>query len=189
MATARSVILTVLLIVLIRGVIFEPYFIPSGSMYSTLREGDIVLGSKLSYGLRIPFTLSTLIFYRPIKRRDVVIFVREDDPRTPENEEKNRYVKRVIGLPGDVVEVKGTEVFVNDTLLEEPYARYSHGGLVDFPRSVVPPGKVFLLGDNRDESLDSRSWPNPFLPLERIHGKVMLVVISSSLDRFWLWID
>lgn len=176
----RDLILIILAIIVARGMIFEPYIIPSGSMYPTLQEGDIVLGSKLSYGFRIPFTLNMLYQYRPVKRGDVVIFTRPDDPTTGLNEDWTNFVKRVIALPGEEVEVRGNKVFIDGKELYEPYARYYKGGLFDFPRTKVPEGKIFLLGDNRDDSTDSRFWPYTFLDISRVRGKVVFIVFSVS---------
>lgn len=176
----RDFALIIVAIVIARGMIFEPYIIPSGSMYPTLQDGDIVIGSKLSYGFRIPFTLNMLFQYRPVKRGDVVIFTRPDDPSTQLNEDWTNFVKRVIALPGEEVEVRGNKVFINDQELFEPYARYYKGALFDFPKTRVPEGKIFLLGDNRDDSTDSRFWPYTFLDISRVRGKVVFVVLSLS---------
>ncbi|MCX7952426.1 MAG: signal peptidase I [Deltaproteobacteria bacterium] len=180
----RDFLLIIVAVIIARGMVFEPYRIPSGSMYPTLQEGDIVVGSKLSYGFRIPFTFNMLFQYRPVKRGDVVIFTRPDDPLSPLNENWTNFVKRVIALPGEEVEVRNTKVFINNVELKEPYAKYFKGGLYDFPKTRVPEGKIFLLGDNRDDSTDSRFWPYTFLDISRVRGKVVFVLFSlSDFDR------
>ncbi|MCS6893954.1 MAG: signal peptidase I [Deltaproteobacteria bacterium] len=180
----KDLILILIVVIIARGIIFEPYIIPSGSMYPTLQDGDIVVGSKLSYGFRIPFTKNLLFQYRPIKRGDVVIFSRPDEPLTSENEDWMNFVKRVVGLPGEEVEVRGNKVFINGNEFNEPYARYYKGGLYDFPPTKVPDGKLFLLGDNRDDSKDSRFWPYTFLDMSRVKGRVVFVVLSiSDIER------
>ncbi len=180
----KDFLLILLAIILARALVFEPYTIPSGSMIPTLQEGDVVIGSKLSYGFRIPFTNHMLFQYRPIKRGDIVIFTRPPDPYsghgTALTDNFKNFVKRVIALPGEVVEVRGTKVLINGKELDEPYARYYKGGILDFPPQEVPEGKVFLLGDNRDDSTDSRVWSYVFLDISRIRGKVILVVFSLS---------
>lgn len=131
--------------------------VPSGSMENTIMTGDRVIGSRLSY-----------LFEEP-KRGDVVIFHFPDDPTG-----KTYYVKRIIGLPGDTVEIRGGKVYLNDseTPLDEPYlpepmeaeppARYE-----------VPDGCYFMLGDNRNFSADARRWNNKYVEKDKIIAKVL----------------
>jgi signal peptidase I len=183
----KSLLLILILAVVIRGVALEAFYIPSSSMEPTLQVRDRIFVSKFWYGFRIPFKRTTLIPYRNPRRRDVVVFYRADDPHTLENEAKDAIIKRVIGLPGDIVEVRGTSVIVNGEPLVEPYARWAEGGRIpggDFGPQTVPEGRIFLLGDNRDHSKDSRFWGDShFLPIENVVGRAF-VIFWSTFD-FW----
>jgi signal peptidase I len=149
-------------------------------MKPTLQIGDYILVLKFWYGLRLPFVQKPVIQWQSPTRGEVVVFTRPDDPATPgEDDSAIHIIKRVIGLPGETVEVKGAKAFINGTPLEEPYAQWVHGGDGDFGPVVVPEGSVLLLGDNRDESKDSRYWTVHFLEEGRIKGRAVIV--------FWSW--
>ncbi len=175
----KTVTLLVLAAIFLRASVVEAFKIPSGSMIPTLMIGDHILVSKLSYGVRMPFLRSTLVQYSMPQRGDVVVFTRPDEPDSPEDESAINIIKRVVGLPGDIVEVRGSRVFINDKILPETYARWQEGGVANFGPERVPDGHVFLLGDNRDHSRDSRFWHNPFLPLELIKGRALFI--------YWSW--
>lgn len=168
----------------LRASVVEAFKIPSGSMIPTLRIGDHILVSKFSYGLRAPLVDTTLFDFDMPRRGDIVVFTRPDDPLTEHEDESSiNIIKRVIGLPGDVVEVKNTRVYINNEVYNEPYARWDEGGIREgnFGPETVPPGHVFLLGDNRDHSRDSRFWQTPFLEMNRIKGRALLI--------YWSWDD
>lgn len=181
----KTVIILIIAAVLLRECVIEAFKIPSGSMIPTLQEGDHILVSKLSYGLRMPFVKETFFQYAAPERGDVVVFTRPDEIGTKDDESSINIIKRVIGLPGDFVEVRGSTVFINQKPLGEPYARWDLGGIVDgyFGPVEVPAGHVILLGDNRDHSRDSRFWKDPFLPINRIKGRAL--VIYFSWYDFW----
>ena len=166
----------------LRASVVEAFKIPSGSMIPTLRVGDHILVSKLSYGIRLPFMESFLIQYSQPRRGDIVVFTRPpDDPSIPPEDININIIKRVIGLPGDTVEVRDTKLYINNQLYSENYARYDEGGLREgnFGPEKVPPNHIFMLGDNRDHSKDSRFWQNPFLPVQRVKGRALVV--------YWTW--
>lgn len=173
----------------IRASIIEPYKIPSSSMEPTLEIGDYILVNKLSYGLRLLMVDRTLYNYDTPKRKDVVVFSRPDNPDTLNEDESDlNIIKRVVGIPGDKIEVKGTTVLINGKALEEDYARWQQGGLKDFPETTVPKGHIFLLGDNRDHSKDSRFWkPSHFLDIKLVKGRAFLISWNSgfSFDRMF----
>ena len=183
----KTLIVIITLALLIRSQVVEPFKIPSGSMIPTLEVGDYIIVFKFWYGLRIPFMKEPVVEWRTPSRGDVVVFTRPDDPATPhEDDSAIHIIKRVIGLPGDTVEVRGAQVFINGNKLDESYARWSAGGSLDgyFGPQQVPEGHVLLLGDNRDQSKDSRYWTNPFLDIKRIKGKAVIVFFSTySLSR------
>jgi len=171
----------------LRVCVVEPFKIPSGSMKQTLQIGDYILVLKFWYGLRLPFVTNAAATWNTPKRGDVVVFTRPDDPQTvAEDDSDIHIIKRVIGLPGETVEVRGAEVLINGEPIEEPYARWSAGGNIEgnFGPAVVPPGHILLLGDNRDESKDSRFWTEPFLDVRRVKGRAVVVFFSwDSLKR------
>ena len=159
-------------------------------MIPTLRIGDHILVSKLSYGVRFPYGIGlpfrikdAMIFqYDTPSRGDVVVFTRPDEIETPyEDESAINIIKRVVGIAGDVIEVKGSHLYVNGELQTEPYARWQENGIPEgnFGPEKVPEGYVLLLGDNRDHSRDSRFWSYPFLEVSRIKGKAFLI--------YWSW--
>lgn len=176
----------------IRVCLIEPFKIPSGSMIPTLRIGDHILVSKLSYGLRLPYVVDSAYMWDTPKRGDVVVFTRPDETTTPhEDESEINLIKRVVGLPGDTVETRDGRVKINGEPLDEPYARWD--GLDtdpgDFGPEVIPDGKVFLLGDNRYHSRDGRYWEYHFLDIKRIKGRALFVYFSTdSFGRIGTWI-
>jgi signal peptidase I len=181
-AFTKTLVVILGLAFLIRVQIVEPFKIPSGSMKPTLQIGDYILVLKFWYGLRLPFVKAPVVTWNSPSRGDVVVFTRPDDPASPnEDDSAIHIIKRVIGLPGETVEVKAAQVFINGQPLKEPYAQWVHGGSPDgyFGPHQVPEGHVLLLGDNRDESKDSRFWTVPFLEEGRIKGKAVVV--------FWSW--
>lgn len=181
-AFTKTLVVILGLAFLIRVQIVEPFKIPSGSMKPTLQIGDYILVLKFWYGLRLPFVQKPVFTWNSPKRGDVVVFTRPDDPATPgEDDSSIHIIKRVIGLPGETVEVRGAQVLVDNVPIKEGYVQWAHGGSPDgyFGPERVPEGHVLLLGDNRDESKDSRFWTVPFLEEGRIKGRAVIV--------FWSW--
>jgi signal peptidase I len=152
-------------------------------MVPTLRDGDFILVSKLSYGLRLPFFKETLWRYDSPERGEVVVFTRPDEPETTEDESAINIVKRIVGIGGDRISLRARQLYLNGEPLEEPHVQYTepffYGG--EFQELIVPEGTVFLLGDNRDQSKDSRFWETPFLPLELVKGRALFI--------YWSWYD
>ena len=166
----------------LRVAVVEPFKIPSGSMIPTLQIGDFILVLKFWYGLRLPFVTDSVTMWNDPKRGDVVVFTRPDDPNTPDEDDSEIHIiKRIVAVGGESVEVRGAKVLVNGKVLDEPYAQWTDGGKFEgnFGPKTVPEGHVLLLGDNRDNSKDSRFWTNPFLDVKRIKGKAVVV--------FWSW--
>ena len=179
---AKTLLIIIAAAIFLRATVIEAFKIPSGSMVPTLRIGDRIFVWKLAYGLRFPFIQKTVFQYRLPQRGDVVVFTRENDSTTIEDESSTNIIKRVVGLPGDTVEVKGSRVYINNQPYEEAYARWEDGGIREgnFGPETVPPDRIFLLGDNRDRSKDSRFWgDSPYLPVENVKGKAFLV--------YWSW--
>ncbi|MCS7245221.1 MAG: signal peptidase I [candidate division WOR-3 bacterium] len=188
---------TIVIVLLLRESVIQAYLIPSSSMEDTLLAGDFVLATKFDFGLRVPFTDIKMFSGKLPKRGDIVIF---SYPL-----EKNKdFVKRVIGLPGDTIEIRNKVLYVNHKKLVETYATYkdthtypsldlssedfmklwlegkfSNGQRFvrdNFGPIVVPDGKVFVLGDNRDYSFDSRFW-GP-LDIRYLKGKPRIIYFS-----------
>lgn len=183
----KTIVSLVLLVMMIRGSLIEPFKIPSGSMIPTLQISDHILVSKLSYGIRLPFVAKTVLQYAQPKRGDVVVFTRPDEVRTPdEDESSDNIIKRVIGLPGDTIEVRSTKVYINGQYLPESYARWELGGVPEgnFGPVTVPAEHLLMLGDNRDHSKDSRFWEYPFLPISRVKGRAVIIYWTWDSDFF-----
>ena len=181
----RSILTFIIIAVMLRASVVEAFKIPSASMVPTLEIGDHILVNKLSYGLRLPLKSETVFNYRIPSRDDVVVFTRPNDPST-------HIIKRVIGLPGDEIEVRGTKVFINGEHYksDERHAIWVNGGQTDFGPVVVPEGHVLMLGDNRDKSKDSRLWAETFLDVSRISGRAFVIYWNlASLKRMFSLID
>jgi signal peptidase I len=151
---------------------------PADSMLPTLMSGDDFMIQKIYYGLKSPFSDEFLISFRSPKRGDLIIF------KYPEDERKY-FIKRVIGVPSDVVEVREKMVYINGEPLVEPYAihrdptilpRESQSPRDNFGPVTVPADSYFVLGDNRDQSLDSRFWG--FVHYNKIKGRVLTIYFS-----------
>ncbi len=185
----KTVILLITIAYVLRASVVEAYKIPSSSMEPTLQIEDHILVNKLSYGLWLPFMKKSAVQYSEPQRGDVVVFTLPDDPTTPGIDESNtNIIKRVIGLPGETVEVRGKKVLINDKLLQdESYAQWKHDGETDFGPQRVPEGKVLLLGDNRDLSRDSRFWNDHYLDMKRIKGRAFFIYLAfhSPLRRMF----
>lgn len=172
---AEALIIALVLAFLIRSFVVQAFKIPSGSMLQTLQIGDHLLVSKFAYGEKIPFT-DVMIFRRQGPQHgDVIVFEFPEDP-------SKDFIKRVIGVPGDVIEIKDKQVFRNGVPLDEPYVQHvdpnSHVlGRDNFGPVMVPEDKYFVMGDNRDESYDSRFWS--FVDRNTVVGKALVL--------YWSW--
>jgi len=212
--TLRAIFWAALIALAIRSFVVEPFKIPSGSMIPTLLVGDYVLVNKFAYGVRLPFTGQLLIPVGTPKRGDVMVFRFPDDP-------SQDFIKRVIGMPGDKIEIRDRRLYINDQIVDRiPQGEYKYPAgdrseppvaqrflernpdgveytvLQFMPESlrggeptgpwIVPAGEYFMMGDNRDNSADSRRWRHPFVSPEAIKGRAFMIhwswVIASN-DR------
>lgn len=177
----EAVIIAVLLALFIRAFVVQAFKIPSGSMKSTLLVGDHILVNKFIYGIKIPILNKEVLHIKDPRRFDIVVFQYPVDP-------SKDFIKRVIGLPGETVQIKDKRVFVNDKLIEEPFAVYSDPKILPAsvsPRDnigpiVVPPNSLFVMGDNRDESYDSRFWK--FVDINDLKGEAFIIYWSWNQD-------
>jgi signal peptidase I len=211
-----TLLVAVLVAVGIRTFVVEPFRIPSGSMYPTLVVGDHLFVNKFVYGIRIPFTDTRLPGVRPPQRGDVVVFTvakrggqtfpADLKPDLPREE----FVKRIAGLPGETIEVRGGRVFINGEAIDMrrtgqqveddagnrlSLVQVNHGSrhyqvledgdypFTDFPPTRVEPGRYFVLGDNRDHSKDSRVWGT--VRLAELKGPAFVLYWSWDFNGSW----
>lgn len=207
----ESVLIALALALLIRTFVVQPFKIPSGSMIPTLLVGDHLLVNKFVYGTKVPFTNKVVMPIEEIKRGDVVVF---KFPNESGSKKGVHYIKRVIGLPGDVIDLTRRDIFVNGEKIPQEYlGAYSYKeesiltstdkylqtindksfdviyrkGLISTARGrfnyplTVPEGQIFVLGDNRDNSYDSRFWG--FVPIKNISGRAFMIHWSWDLKN------
>lgn len=179
----EAILIALLLALFIRTFVVQAFKIPSGSMQNTLLIGDHILVNKFIYGVKNPFNGHTWIPYKNPARRDIIVF------KYPVNPSQD-YIKRVIGIEGDTIEIKDKKVYVNGVAQEEDYAIYLDNKIL--PASVqprdnmgpitVPTHSLFVMGDNRDNSYDSRFWH--FVDLNAVKGKAFIIYWSWDKEDF-----
>lgn len=181
-STARewgeAIVIAILLALFIRTFVIQAFKIPSGSMEPTLLVGDHIFVNKFIYGIKIPFLRKTLIPIKDPQRGDIIVFI------YPVTKDKD-YIKRVIGLPGEHIEIHGKNIYIDGILFNDPYGDYSnalenwHNPVKDCPfcSVTVPDDHYFVMGDNRGNSQDSRYWG--FVPADFIKGKAFII--------YWSW--
>jgi signal peptidase I len=175
---SEALVVAVILAIIIRAFFFQAFKIPSSSMEPTLLVGDHILVSKFIYGVRIPFTDKRWPRFTSPSRGDVIVFIYPAD-RTKD------FIKRVVGTGGDTIEIRNKNVIVNGKEIPEPYAHHFDNRV--FPGGTnprdnmgpvtVPKGHLFVMGDNRDFSHDSRFWR--FVPVEDVKGEAFLIYYSA----------
>ena len=190
----ESLLVALIIALLLRTFVVAAYKIPTGSMIPTLKIGDCLFAYKIPFGVRIPFTKNNLIAPRMPRRGEVIVF------RYPEDESLS-FIKRVVGLPGDKIEIKQKHLFINDKMADyEPTTNETIGDVPnkdlylvqkegfdgqwhqvmfrrgddfdDYGPEVVPSGHLFVLGDNRNNSSDSHSWG--LLPMDKVIGRAIV---------------
>lgn len=213
----EAVIIAIILALLIRTFIVQAFKIPSGSMKQTLLVGDQILVSKFLYGMKIPFTDTRFFILRQPRRSDIIVF---SFPQNKEKEEcrsftqnvasrfgnawSNKsllylfkddcrdFIKRVIGVGGDKIEIKNKVVYINNVALVEPYTIYNSknfGESAIEPRDnfgpvIIPRNKFLVLGDNRDNSHDGRFWG--YVDMSEIKGRAFIIYWSWDSKDEWL---
>ena len=184
----ESIVIAVVLALFIRTFGVQAFKIPTGSMEQNLLIGDHLLVNKFVFGPSMTRLERMLLPMRDIRRGDVIVF------KYPEEPERD-FIKRVIGLPGEKVEVRDKRVFINDTPIGEPYVYFLEPPTTASERTettsynvrdwygpvTVPAGQYFVMGDNRDNSEDSRYWG--FLPRENVKGRALMIYWSYETDR------
>lgn len=190
----EAIIVAFVLALVLRTFLIQAYKIPSGSMEPTLDIGDHIMVNKVRYGLRMPdsfFGLTPLaseipyghyvVHFATVHRGDVVVFV------FPQDETKD-FIKRVIGVAGDTVQVKNGKVFLNGQPMPDPHGHFEvpagerslYSPRDNFGPVTVPPGEFFMMGDNRDRSYDSRFWG--FVKGDQVEGRAMFIYWSWGAD-------
>ncbi|WP_321493159.1 signal peptidase I [uncultured Desulfobacter sp.] len=176
----EAILVAVVIALFIRTFIVQAFKIPSGSMLETLQIGDQILVNKFIYGVKIPFTNGKVLI--PVKdpqRNDIVVFKYPEDP-------SKDYIKRVIAVAGDTLEIVNKKLYVNDKLVtDQPWAQYKDFRILpaqittrdNYKKITVPANKLFVMGDNRDNSHDSRFWG--FVDLSEVRGEAIII--------YWSW--
>ncbi len=178
----EAICVAILLALFIRTFVVQAFKIPSGSMLPTLLIGDHLLVNKFIYGVRMPFNGKILVPITSPKHGDVVVF------RFPKDRSID-YIKRVVGTPGDSLEIKDKTVFINGKPVNNSHAHFSSPAVLNVKASPrdnfgpisVPEGNIFVMGDNRDNSYDSRFWG--FVDQRDILGKAFILYWSWDIDK------
>ncbi len=175
---AEAIIIAILIALFIRTFVVQAFKIPSGSMKPTLLIGDHLLVNKFTYGIKIPFIRKTLMPIGDPQRGDIVVFIYPVD-------RKKDFIKRVVGIAGDTITIRDKKIYLNGSLYDDGHGVYTDS--LVFPASMqprdnfgpvtVPEGRLFVMGDNRDQSYDSRFWG--FVNLEDVLGKAFII--------YWSW--
>jgi len=170
-----SILLALFIAVILRVFFVEALFVPSSSMESSIKAGDHLLIWKFLYNKTIPVFKKSFFTGIPVRRNDIIVFELED--------RDDDYVKRVVGLPGDKILLKDNRVFVNGALLEDNYVKNKNN--LNYVNAVyeVPENRLFVLGDNRNNSRDSREFG--FISTTNIVGRVFLIYYPFNRIRFY----
>ncbi len=179
----EAVLIAVILALFIRTFVVQAFKIPSGSMEPTLQIGDHILVNKFIYGVKLPYLRTTIVPLGEPERGDIIVF---EYPKDPDKD----YIKRVIGVPGDTVNIRKKEVFVNGRPLNHDFGIHTDSNVIppqvnerdNFGPVTVPPKAYFVMGDNRDNSYDSRFWG--FVDESAIKGEAFIIYWSWDREDF-----
>ena len=179
----EAILVAIVIALFIRTFVVQAFKIPSGSMKQTLKIGDHILVNKFIYGVKIPYLHKTIIPIEDPKRGDIVVF------RYPVDPDKD-FIKRVIGIPGDVIEIRDKQLYLNGKIVNHDYGIHTDPRILgenvrprdNFGPVTVPPHSLFVMGDNRDESYDSRFWG--YVDYKAILGKAFIIYWSWDKENF-----
>jgi signal peptidase I len=179
----EAILVAIVIALFIRTFVVQAFKIPSGSMKQTLQIGDHILVNKFEYGVKIPYFNKTLIPFKSPQRADIVVFKYPLDP-------DKDFIKRVIGIPGDVIEIRNKKLYLNGKSVNHDYGVYTDPRILEdnvrprdnFGPITVPPHSLFVMGDNRDESFDSRFWG--FVDYKALQGKAFIIYWSWDSENF-----
>lgn len=180
----ESLAWAVVLMLVVRVFLIQAFRIPSESMRDTLLVGDFLFVTKLDYGAKLPFTHARLPGFRKPRTGDIIVFQYPLDPATD-------FIKRCMATGGQTVEVRHKKVLVDGRELVEPYVRHTDPNeepAAVSPRDnrapqVVPPDMLFMMGDNRENSLDGRFWG--FVPMDYVKGRALFLYFSTASKHWW----
>jgi signal peptidase I len=167
----EPIVIAVLIALFIRAFIVQAFKIPSSSMEPTLLVGDHLLVNKFIYGVRIPYTNIKFFQYKKPQRGDIIVFI------FPKDRSKD-FIKRVIGTEGEKVAIIHNKIYINDKMIDDPWGYFVKPmpSIEDFNPVKVPKDSLFVMGDNRDNSQDSRFWG--FVNINEVKGKALIVYFS-----------
>ncbi len=174
----EAIITALILALFIRAYVVQAFKIPTGSMKPTLLVGDHILVNKFIYGIKLPFSDKKFLVLKKPERGDIIVFKYPEDP-------KRDFIKRIVAVEGDVIESRDKIIYINGKRVEEPYVRHTDRSISpgrveprdNFGPYLVPKGKYFVMGDNRDQSYDSRYWG--YVDASDIKGKAFII--------YWSW--
>jgi signal peptidase I len=171
----EPIVIAVLIALFIRAFIVQAFKIPSSSMEPTLLVGDYLLVNKFIYGVRIPYSDIKFFEYKKPKRGDIIVFVFPKD-------RKKDFIKRVVGTGGEKVTIIHNKIYIDDKLIDDPWGHFTmpRSSIEDYGPIKVPEGSLFVMGDNRDNSQDSRFWG--FVKTNEVKGKAFIVYFSLDWD-------
>ena len=181
----ESLVIAVILALFVRTWVFQAFKIPSGSMEPNLLIGDHLIVNKMAFAPTATAVERAVLPRRAIRRGDIIVF------KSPEEPDRD-LIKRVIGLPGDRLELRRKRMYVNGNRIDEPYVQFLEPLADDAPSKpgdlreeygpvTVPDGQYFMMGDNRDNSQDSRYWG--FLPMSYVKGRALFIYFSADASR------
>ena len=174
----EAIAIALLLALFIRTFVVQAFKIPSGSMIPTLLVGDHILVNKFLYGIRIPYLNKYLIRFSEPERGDVIVFIFPND-------RSKDFIKRVIGLEGEKVQIIDRKIYINDKQIEDKYGKFykTYAGRArdNLGPKIVPKGHLFVMGDNRNNSEDSRAWG--FVPEDDVRGKAFIIYYSRDKNK------
>jgi len=179
----EAILVAILIALFIRTFVVQAFKIPSGSMKPTLQIGDHILVNKFIFGVKIPYWDKTIIPLKSPRRDDIIVFKYPVDPNKD-------FIKRVVGVGGDVVESRDKQLYVNSKLVNHDFGVHSDPRILsgenrprdNFGPITVPENSLFVMGDNRDESFDSRFWG--FVNLKAVSGKAFIIYWSWDKQNF-----
>jgi signal peptidase I len=179
----EAILVAIVIALFIRTFVVQAFKIPSGSMKQTLQIGDHILVNKFIYGVKVPYLHETIIPLKNPRRGDIIVFKYPVDPHKD-------FIKRVIGIPGDEIEIRDKKLYVNQKRVNRDYGVYTDSRILsanvrprdNFGPVTVPQHSLFVMGDNRDESFDSRFWG--FVDYKALNGKAFIIYWSWDKENF-----
>ena len=179
----EAILVAIVIALFIRTFVVQAFKIPSGSMKQTLQIGDHILVNKFIYGVKVPYLHETIIPLKKPRRGDIIVFKYPVDPHKD-------FIKRVIGIPGDEIEIRDKKLYVNQKRVNHDYGVYTDSRILsanvrprdNFGPVTVPKHSLFVMGDNRDESFDSRFWG--FVDYKALNGKAFIIYWSWDKENF-----